>query len=77
MLTLGVLNGTICHESILQNKSNTQMAINSKQTHPGCVLVCTSWSAWQNQHGTLTQKHRHSHVHVFVTFVCVTAQQKQ
>lgn len=29
MLTLCVLNRTICHESILQNKSNTQMAINS------------------------------------------------
>lgn len=74
MLTLGVWNGTICHESILQNKSNTQMAINGKQTHPGCVLVWASWPAWQKQQGTLAQKNTNTHtcscLHVYLCYIC-------
>lgn len=74
MLTLGVWNGTICHESILQNKSNTQMAINGKQTHPGCVLLWASWPAWQKQQGTLAQKNTNTHtcscLHVYLCYIC-------
>lgn len=77
VLTLGVRNGTICHESILQNKSNTQMAINGKQTHPGCVLVWASWPAWQKQQGTVaraqkenTNTHTCSCLHVYLCYIC-------